>query len=289
MKAANLLFPLRLHVGLQRPGNIDSIFEEFNFDDSKTLVEDDIPVYENNYLEQVHNRLPRISSLTNAESANFDRVQEKVDRGFEYSMSYINENYAGLTRDMLIANRFGMYANIPNQPHSLLGAMETFIEQSEYPAIREFVLNKYTLISEDSDVSTLEIDTIVDILKFIVADTEEDEITVVDIWAVWCRPCLVELNGAYPTFTEEFENKKVNFVFLAQNSNSEIWKPYIDKLPFDAKHYLLNKKQSLTLNKQLSVSGIPHHAILDHDGNILESKCPGPSSGLRDFIYKHVK
>ncbi|MBL7922794.1 MAG: TlpA family protein disulfide reductase [Bacteroidia bacterium] len=48
-----------------------------------------------------------------------------------------------------------------------------------------------------------------------------DSIVVINIWATWCKPCVEELPG-FLKLEQEFENKRVRFVYLSIDFKREL-------------------------------------------------------------------
>ncbi|MFN7119073.1 MAG: TlpA family protein disulfide reductase [Saprospiraceae bacterium] len=91
----------------------------------------------------------------------------------------------------------------------------------------------------------------------------------------------------YPELVPKFDPEKVVFVFLANSSIKGIWEKKVSELKFKGDHYFLNGGQSAVMSEIFGVSALPHHAIIDAEGNIVEKRMTSISSEIISKYLQH--
>jgi thiol-disulfide isomerase/thioredoxin len=103
------------------------------------------------------------------------------------------------------------------------------------------------------------------------------KVVVLDMWAMWCGPCLKEK----PYFRKIEEEYKSNnqIVFLSVSTDGagkkEVWKNFVKKKGWDGIELLSEPAESLM--KYYKIEGIPRFMIFDKEGKILTVDAPRPS------------
>ena len=116
------------------------------------------------------------------------------------------------------------------------------------------------------------------------------KVVVIDLWAMWCAPCLVE-KPLFQKLEEEYKNRKdiifigVSHDGLKQKTN---WKKYLEKRGWNGTELIANYNESI--GKYYKVDGIPRFMIFDKEGKIVTVDAPRPSSPeLKKLIEKTLK
>lgn len=89
-----------------------------------------------------------------------------------------------------------------------------------------------------------------------------------DIWAIWCGPCIAEFPKSVSLHRQLEE---VAFAYLCIDSEEDQWKATLSQYDLSGDHYLVNKNQSAFLRKDLNFSGIPHYLVFDKEGSLVAS------------------
>ncbi len=103
------------------------------------------------------------------------------------------------------------------------------------------------------------------------------KVVVMDIWAMWCAPCLAEK----PHFVkvEESFKERDDIVFIGVShdglSKKELWKNFVAKKGWTNIELIANYDESI--GKYYKVEGIPRFMIFDKEGNIVTVDAPRPS------------
>lgn len=116
-----------------------------------------------------------------------------------------------------------------------------------------------------------------------------DRVIYIDFWAPWCAPCMGEMPYSEKV-KKQFNGKEVVFVYLANRCEEAGWKSTVAEKKIEGEHYRLNDKQYAELSQVFGITGIPHYALIDKKGNIVNKNAPRPSNGeeLFKLIEKYL-
>jgi len=116
------------------------------------------------------------------------------------------------------------------------------------------------------------------------------KVVVLDIWAMWCAPCLTEK----PFFqkVEEAYKDRDDIVFIGVShdgvARKEVWKRFVTKNGWEGIELIANYDESI--GKYYKIDGIPRLMIFDKEGKIVTVDAPRPSSpGFRKLIDQTLK
>ena len=111
---------------------------------------------------------------------------------------------------------------------------------------------------------------------------------VVDCWATWCNPCLIEL-----PFVKKFEVEYkglIDFIYLSFDRNKKEWIDKSKQLDEVSNSYLLinNFKSEVALYFQ--ISSIPHYLVFDKAGKLVTNNASRPSnkSEFKELLDKLI-
>lgn len=103
------------------------------------------------------------------------------------------------------------------------------------------------------------------------------KVVVLDIWAMWCAPCLAE--KPYFQKVEEHFKDRNDIVFIGISHDGldrkDVWKKFIEKKGWKNIELLANYDESI--GKYYKVEGIPRLMIFDKEGKIVTVDAPRPS------------
>jgi thiol-disulfide isomerase/thioredoxin len=103
------------------------------------------------------------------------------------------------------------------------------------------------------------------------------KVVVVDIWAMWCAPCLAQ-KPYFQKIEKEYEsNAEIVFVSVSTDGvdRKEIWKNFVKKKGASSIELISNYTESIM--KYYKVEGIPRFMIFDKKGKIITVNAPLPS------------
>jgi len=110
---------------------------------------------------------------------------------------------------------------------------------------------------------------------------------IISFFAMWCKPCLRELNAIAEDYSEwqEETGVKIFAVSIDEAQNIAKVKPLVDKYGWD---YEVLLDPNSELKRALNIQLIPHVLIFDGKGNIAESRS-GYVDGSEAHLLKKVK
>ncbi|WP_187294758.1 TlpA family protein disulfide reductase [Chitinophaga pinensis] len=90
----------------------------------------------------------------------------------------------------------------------------------------------------------------------------------IDFWATWCGPCMDAIKRIAPLKEELAGDKNIVFLYITNTSSPE--KSYDVIMPgIKGEHYRLSTDQFNQLSGMFNIVGIPHYAIVDKRGTII--------------------
>ncbi len=108
----------------------------------------------------------------------------------------------------------------------------------------------------------------------------------IDLWGVWCKPCLQEFPYSEALFKElKEQNLPVEFVYFGCASKKESWEEAIAKYDLQGTHYLLNNDQYNILSDKINLTGFPRYLTVDKQGNVNDNaKRPSQESLKKELV-----
>ena len=103
------------------------------------------------------------------------------------------------------------------------------------------------------------------------------KVVVIDIWAMWCGPCLAE-KPVMEKIAEGYHNRNdIVFVGISTDglSKKEVWKAFLKKKNFTSVELLSNYTESIY--QYYKIEGIPRFMVFDRQGKIVNVDAPKPS------------
>jgi thiol-disulfide isomerase/thioredoxin len=104
------------------------------------------------------------------------------------------------------------------------------------------------------------------------------KIVVIDMWAMWCAPCLAE-KPLMEKIAEELKDRN-DIVFVGVSvdglNRRAVWKSFVKRNGFTTIELLSNATESI--QKYYKIDGIPRFLIFDREGKIITVDAPRPSS-----------
>lgn len=109
-------------------------------------------------------------------------------------------------------------------------------------------------------------------------DSFKGKILILDMWAMWCAPCLAE-KPVMEKIAAGYENRDdIAFVGVSVDglNRREIWRNFVKKNGFTTIELLSNATESI--QKYYKIEGIPRFLIFDRQGKIITVDAPRPSN-----------
>lgn len=111
------------------------------------------------------------------------------------------------------------------------------------------------------------------------------KVVVIDVWAMWCAPCLKE-KPIMEKIAEGYKDRD-DIVFVGMSvdghAKKEAWKEFVKRNAFTSVELLSQFDESLF--KFYKISGIPRFLIFDREGKIITVDAPPPSNpGFKKIV-----
>ncbi len=109
----------------------------------------------------------------------------------------------------------------------------------------------------------------------------------IDMWAVWCKPCIEEMRPIYKEPLSKFtKDKDVKVIYLSmdEDKNHDKWKKVVKDLRLNSFNTRLSIRRfreiaDLLEMKADALIAIPRYFIFDKAGKLVNNKAPRPSEG----------
>ncbi|WP_020527072.1 TlpA family protein disulfide reductase [Flexithrix dorotheae] len=258
---------------LELPQDYYKFLEEYN-------MEDDL-LFSIKHADFLHhfNRHILKHPKDSAEKANKFFQQNDILKGVEVLLNMINQNTTGFTKDLCLT-KFYLQAISGKD----LKGFETMYDSSliSDPFFREVISKKHQDLQKymaNQNTGSANIDSIDSKIVTEIIDTitskYNGKVIYIDFWATWCTPCIAEFPNS-KSLQQLYQNKDVIFLFLANRCKKDAWKATIANQNLTGEHFLLTDAQYNVFSKAFGISGIPHYAIIDKDGDIISKDAPRP-------------
>lgn len=98
-----------------------------------------------------------------------------------------------------------------------------------------------------------------------ILNTYEGKTVLIDVWASWCRDCIV---GMPKVKQLQSQHEDVVFVFLSLDKSQRAWKNGILKYKVEGEHYFMQSGWDGPFGEFLNLNWIPRYLVINKAGNI---------------------
>ena len=98
-----------------------------------------------------------------------------------------------------------------------------------------------------------------------ILETHQGKTVFIDVWASWCKDCLVSLPSVKAL---QAKHPEVDFVYLSLDKTEKAWKKGIEKLEIKGDHYFMQSGWKGAMGTFLDLDWIPRYMIIDKQGTI---------------------
>lgn len=127
--------------------------------------------------------------------------------------------------------------------------------------------------------------------KMVSLSSFKGKVVYIDVWATWCKPCLMEIPYS-KKLKERFEgNDSIAFVYISidNNDNLQGWKDMVAKKGMTGTHLISRGGQEEKLLDRYSIATIPRFIMIDKTGKIAQFNATPPSHpGTYDTLKKLI-
>jgi thiol-disulfide isomerase/thioredoxin len=160
------------------------------------------------------------------------------------------------------------------------------------PALKEFVISDYYKKKAEYDLlnngGKTVLNTEGDKIFQNIIKNYKGKVIYIDFWATWCAPCRAGIEKIKP-LKEELKNEDIVFVYITNPTSPE--KTYQEMKPeIKGEHYKLNSDEWTHLTAKFNIYGIPHYALVDKNGRIINAHLPHlENDELKKVLMEQVK
>lgn len=98
-----------------------------------------------------------------------------------------------------------------------------------------------------------------------ILDKHKGKKILIDVWASWCRDCIVSLPDLKKL---QQENPEVSYVFLSLDRTTNSWKKGIDRFKIEGEHYFMKEGKKGEFGDFLNLWWIPRYVVVNESGEI---------------------
>ena len=98
-----------------------------------------------------------------------------------------------------------------------------------------------------------------------ILDAHKGTTVLIDVWASWCRDCIVGLPNL-KTLQKDYQD--VVYVFLSMDKTQKSWKNAIKKYGIEGEHYFMPSGWDGPFSDFVDLDWVPRYMIIDAEGNI---------------------
>ena len=155
---------------------------------------------------------------------------------------------------------------------------ETYIKsiETEYESLKKIEKGQASPNFEFADIND----------KIISLNQLRGKVVYIDIWATWCRPCIVELTHM-EKIIKEFENEDIEFVSICYKDKYENWTKMLEEKKLPGIQLFAEDPKS-NFFQDYKVQGIPRYILIDKQGNIINANAGRPSMPHTSKIIKDL-
>jgi thiol-disulfide isomerase/thioredoxin len=200
--------------------------------------------------------------------------------GDEISISYISDvfnfaknNLKGSTRNVLMTSQLVAAGQIDSIYDRLYPQYIEVVTDTSLLTLVAFEKKKSAALKKESMKSLENISASKELKELF--EAYKGKVVYIDFWASWCKPCLQEMPKSR-VLREKLKDQNIVFLYLGYNDTKTNWLGARKELGIEGEHILLSPTLIQEAKRTFNVTGIPHYAIIDKDGTIIQKNAGRP-------------
>jgi thiol-disulfide isomerase/thioredoxin len=187
---------------------------------------------------------------------------------------------SGSTKDVYLSRFMAWLIKTPDSVYNPLFKKYNQIVHND--KMKQYVISRRNDYENPKIASTISVNnkanSLTDIFK-----KYKGKVIYVDFWASWCVPCRAEMPNA-AILKDKLKGKNIVFLYFGYNDKEKAWLKARKQLGIQGEHYLLNDKMIKEADELFAINGIPHYAIIDKDGRIINKRADRPSDAYKELL-----
>lgn len=214
-------------------------------------------------------------------ASKFNRAEKKLTLVDRFNYAADSNILSGSTKEVYLS-RF--MAGLIKTPDSIYNPLFNKYDQIVYnKKMKQLVTNRRNDYENPKTASAINVNTSKTNSLIDIFEKYKGKVIYIDFWASWCVPCRAEMPNA-AILKDKLKGKNIVFLYLAYNDKEKAWVKAREQLGTQGEHYLLNDKMIKEADEFFVINGIPHYAIIDKDGKIINKSADRPSNAYKELL-----
>ena len=217
----------------------------------------------------------------------FARIKAIVDRNYKFRKSVLINKVRDYELTIYLKDELGGIISDSKFTDSLLADYKSVCHNPEYiAAIDKLYLRAMSVLPGNAapEFSLRNAEG-----KTVSLSSYKGKTVYIDFWATWCVPCIAAMPKSKALEEKLKDHRDIVFLYIDVRDDSTRWKNYLAKEKAEGDHLFADKEQSANLYRVYNFNGIPHYALLDKNGKIVEANMDGPGDVAEKKILKAAK
>lgn len=210
-----------------------------------------------------------------------NRKSKKLTLAERFNYVADNSILSGSTKDVYLSRFMAWLIKTPDSIYQPLFKKYDRIVQNK--KMKQLVINRRNDYENPKTSSALSVNNNVANSLTEIFKKYKGKVIYVDFWASWCVPCRAEMPNA-AILKEKLNGKDIVFLYFGYNDKEKAWLKARQQLGIQGEHYLLNDKMIKEADELFVINGIPHYAILDKDGKIVNKSAGRPRDAYKELL-----
>ncbi len=217
----------------------------------------------------------------------------RVGAGFDtesYLETFLEKNRDRMLKSIILFNQM-MGAKYQQKDEQYKKYYTTLVEEygdTQYGKLAKQRFSTESAVAVGKKVPSFKLASLEDPNSMISNDLLKGKTTLLDFWAVWCGPCIGEMENMHKAY-ERFKGKNfqiISFSFDAKPEDVTVFRGKKWKMPW--LHAFVEKGFESDLAKRFEVMGIPKPILVDENGNILALETDLRGENLEKTLEKFL-